>query len=89
MIQVHTKVTDQEQVFVPATICSLLGITPGAVLQWTREGDHVVLRRVGSRSTLEVYKALFPVPEPVGPAMPHAELKLGIRQRIRRRQATG
>jgi len=87
MMQIHTKVTSQGQVSVPAAFRTLLGITPGSTLEWTQEGDHVVVRRAGRHGTAEVHQALFPEAASAGPARTLAELKQGIREHVKRRHA--
>jgi len=89
MMQIHTKVTSQGQVSVPAAFRTLLGITPGSTLEWTQEGDHVVVRRAGRHGTAEVHQALFPEAGSVGPVKTLDELKQGIREHVKRRHAGG
>jgi len=97
MLQVHTKLTSQGQVSVPSAIRSLLGLTPGAMLEWTQVGDQIVVTRAIRHSTSEVHQALFPQSpddshvsaSAAAPAKTLAEMKAGIRQHMQRRHARG
>ncbi len=87
-MKVQTKLTSQGQVSVPAAVRSLLHLTPGSVLVWSQDGDRIVVERATRHSTAEVHRALFPEALPKGvPAKSLAELKEGVRQRMRRRHA--
>ena len=57
---------------------------PGAVLEWEVEGDHAVVRRVGSFSSTEIHEAIFDEP-PARRSL--EELEEGLRKSIRRRHA--
>ena len=60
MVIAHSKVTAQGQISVPAEVRRKLGIGPGSVLEWHEEGEQVVVRRAGSYTSEDVYRALFP-----------------------------
>ena len=86
MIRALTKVTSQGQVSVPASIRRALGLTPGAVIEWTEEsGGRFVVARAARHSSQDVHAALFP--EGKAPAQPLDALKQGIAAHMRRRHA--
>lgn len=87
MIKAQTKLTSQGQVSVPAAVRHALGLTPGATIEWTQEGDSIIVRRAVRSSTREVHEALFANEGPGTPAKTLAELKQGIRQNMQRRHA--
>jgi antitoxin PrlF len=88
MQKAQTKLTSQGQVSVPAAVRSFLHLTPGSLLVWSQEGDRIVVERAKRHNTAEVHQALFPAElPPTEPAKSLAELKQGIRQRMRRRHA--
>ncbi len=103
MLKVHTKLTSQGQVSVPSAIRSLLGLTPGAMIEWTQVADQVMVTRAIRHNTLEVHLALFPQMQADNlavavattaataptPAKTLSELKAGIRQRMQRHHARG
>jgi AbrB family looped-hinge helix DNA binding protein len=84
MAPVHSRLTAQGQISVPAPIRRKLGIGPGSVLEWHDAGDHVVVRRAGRFSSADIQRALFP-------AAPRrktlAQLKAGLRRDIKKRHA--
>ena len=81
---VHSRVTSQGQTSVPAEVRRKLGIGPGSVLEWTEEGDRIVVRRAGRYTSEDIHQVLFKSPPP-----PRTldELKEGIRKYVRRRHA--
>jgi AbrB family looped-hinge helix DNA binding protein len=85
MAIVHSKVTAQGQISVPAEVRRKLGVGPGSVLEWEEEGNRMVVRRAGRFSSEEIHRAVF------GPGEPRArsldELKEGIRSHARKRYA--
>lgn len=81
----QSKVTAQGQISVPAEIRRRLGIVPGSILEWDEEGDKVVVRRSGRYSSEDIHRAMFPKQKPA--SHPVAEMKAGIRQRMRERYA--
>jgi antitoxin PrlF len=88
MQKAQTKLTSQGQVSVPAAVRSFLHLTPGSLLVWSQDGDRIVVERAKRHNTAEVHQALFPEELPsTEPAKSLAELKQGIRQRMRRRHA--
>ncbi len=82
----QSKVTSQGQISVPLEVRRRLGVGPGSVLEWDQQGDAVVVRRAGKVSSAEIHAVLFPKP-----AKPRslADLKEGIRKRMRARHARG
>jgi antitoxin PrlF len=82
----HSKLTAQGQISVPAEVRRKLGVGPGSVLEWDEEGDRVVVRRVGRYTSEDVHRSLFRTP-PKPKTL--ADLKLGLRQHIKRRHARG
>ncbi len=89
MQKVQTKLSSQGQVSVPAAVRRLLHLMPGSVLVWAQDGDRIVVERAKRHSTAEVHQALFPggLPGDAPAAKTLAELKQGVRQRMRRRDA--
>lgn len=80
----QSKVTAQGQISVPAEIRRLLGVGPGAVLQWNEENGKIVVSRVGQYTSKEINKALFPN----GTTKKSIEeLKAGIGRNIKERHA--
>ncbi|HEV2176465.1 MAG TPA: AbrB/MazE/SpoVT family DNA-binding domain-containing protein [Terriglobia bacterium] len=85
MALARSKLTAQGQISVPADVRRKLGIGPGSVLEWNEEGEKIVVRRAGRFSSEDIHRTLFPQ----GPPKPRtlAELKQGIRERVRERHA--
>lgn len=82
----HSKVTAQGQISVPVEVRKKLGVGPGSVLEWDEQDDHVVVRRAGRYTSLEIHRALFPDEEAVkGPV----EVRDAVRKYIRKRHARG
>ena len=80
----HSKLTAQGQISVPTKVRQKLGVGPGSVLEWSDEGEHVVVRKAGRYSSKDVHQSLFPK------GVPHrtiAEMKAGIRRHVRKRHA--
>lgn len=87
MALARSRVTAQGQVSVPAEVRRKLGIGPGSLLEWTEEGNAVVVRRSGRYSSEDIHQAVFGHEAP----SPHsvADLKEGIRKHVRKRHARG
>ena len=81
----HSKVTAQGQISVPAEIRRKLGIGPGSILEWADEHGEVVIRRAGRYSSAALHKALFPDGPPHKRSL--EDLKVGLRQAVRKRHA--
>jgi AbrB family looped-hinge helix DNA binding protein len=84
MALAHSKLTAQGQVSVPAKVRQRLGVGPGSVLEWTDEGDRVVVRKAGRYSSEDIHQALF-TKTPSRRTLD--QLKTGIRQHMKRRHA--
>ena len=89
MLKIQTKLTSQGQVSVPAAVRHLLGLTPGATVEWTQVGDTIIVKRAVRSSTRDVHEALFPEADSAASAKTLAELKQGIRRHMQRRHARG
>jgi antitoxin PrlF len=79
-----SKLTAQAQVSVPAAVRRKLGVGPGSVLSWEYDGDRVIVRRIGLYSSADIHDKVFakrPKPKSV------ADLKAGIRERMKKRHA--
>lgn len=79
-----SKVTAQGQISVPAEIRRILGVGPGAVLEWGEENGKIIVRRVGQYTSLEINTALFPSGTKKKSL---EELKAGIGHSIKERHA--
>jgi AbrB family looped-hinge helix DNA binding protein len=89
MLQIQTKLTSQGQVSVPAAIRQLLALTPGSTLVWTQDEGRVTVQRAVRHSTADVHQALFADDAQKLPPKTLADLKQGIRQRMKSRHARG
>jgi antitoxin PrlF len=81
----RSRITTQGQISVPAEIRKKLGVGPGSLLEWSEEGETVVVRRAGRSSFDDIHAAVFPEGAPARKSI--AELKEGIRGRMRKRHA--
>lgn len=57
---IHSKVTAQGQISVPAEVRKKLGIGPGAVLEWEEKDGAYIVRRAGRYTWQDIRTALFP-----------------------------
>jgi antitoxin PrlF len=85
MALAHSKLTAQGQISVPAEVRRRLGLAPGSVLEWDADGEQIIVRRTGRYSSKDIHKALFPKGPPKRRSI--AEMKQGIRRRMRARHA--
>ena len=85
MTLARSKVTAQAQISVPAEVRRRLGIGPGSVLEWSAEGEKIVVRRSARYSSEDVHRVLFPEGTPRRRTL--SELKQGIRDYVRERHA--
>jgi antitoxin PrlF len=85
MSNLHSKVTAQGQISVPAEVRRRLGVGPGSVLVWEQRDGEFIVRRAGKSTSADVHAALFG-DEPRARGKP-VDLKAGIRRYIRRRYA--
>ncbi|HEY3177522.1 MAG TPA: AbrB/MazE/SpoVT family DNA-binding domain-containing protein [Casimicrobiaceae bacterium] len=83
---VHSKLTVQGQISVPAEVRRKLGLAPGSVLEWREQGGHYVVRRATRHTSEEIHRTLFAKP-PQPKTL--AELKAGIKRRVKRKHARG
>jgi antitoxin PrlF len=81
----QSRVTAQGQISVPAEVRKQLGVGPGSVLEWTQEGNRIVVRRAGRYGWDEVRKVLFADQTPRARTL--EELKAGPRLQARRKYA--
>jgi AbrB family looped-hinge helix DNA binding protein len=84
MANAHSKLTAQGQISVPAEVRRELGLAPGSVLEWRQEGAHYVVRRATRHTSEEIRRALFAKPPK---SKSFAELKAGIKQRVKQKHA--
>lgn len=84
MAAVHSRLTAQGQISVPARIRHKLGLAPGSLLEWDDSGDDVLVRRAGRFSSEEIHRSVFSAP-PKPRTL--ADLKDGLRRDIKRRRA--
>ena len=84
MAKIHSRMTVQGQISVPAEVRRKLGLAPGSVLEWHEEGGQYVVRRASRYSSKDIHDAVFQR-QPDAKALP--ELKEGIRRRARRKHA--
>jgi len=80
----YSRLTAQGQISVPAKVRQRLGLAPGSVLEWDEEGGHVVVRKAGRYTSLDIHQALF---ADTPPPRTFEEFKAGIRQHLRSRRA--
>ncbi|MBL0171364.1 MAG: AbrB/MazE/SpoVT family DNA-binding domain-containing protein [Gemmatimonadaceae bacterium] len=81
----QSRLTSQGQVSVPAEVRRRLGLSPGSVLEWEADGEHIVVRRSQKHSSADVHATLFP--DGVAAAHSLQDLKEGIRRDLARRHA--
>jgi AbrB family looped-hinge helix DNA binding protein len=55
----RSKITAQGQISVPAEVRKALGAEPGSILEWSRDGDKVVVRRAGKYTFDDIHRVLF------------------------------
>lgn len=71
----------------PAQVRRKLGVGPGSVIEWTEDGERVVVRRAGRYTFEDIHRALFAKRPPKARTI--EEMKDGLRQRARKRFARG
>ncbi|MBZ5557288.1 MAG: AbrB/MazE/SpoVT family DNA-binding domain-containing protein [Acidobacteriia bacterium] len=81
---IHSRLTAQGQISVPARIRRKLGVGPGSVLEWDDDGERVVVRRAGRFTSEDIHRSVFQRP-PKSRTL--AELKEGVRRDVKRRRA--
>lgn len=81
----ESRVTAQGQISVPAEVRRLLGLAPGAIIEWDAEGDTIIVRRARRYTSGDIHQTLFPSGSPVRRSL--ADLKEGIRSHMKERHA--
>ena len=81
----QSKITAQGQISVPLEVRKLLGMGPGAVMEWYDDNGRLVVRRACRTSWAQIRQVLFP--DGATPRGSAAETKEGIRRLVRKRQA--
>ena len=84
-MNIRSRITAQGQISVPAEIRQKLGVGPGSLLEWSEQGEEIVVRRAGRHSFEDVHAAVFPEGAPARKSI--RDLKEGIRDRMRKRHA--
>ena len=80
MALAHSKLTARGQVSVPAKVRQRLGVEPGAVLEWSEDGDRVIVRQAVRYSSEDIHRVLFATP----PARQRVDqLKAGVRRHVK------
>jgi len=87
MNDIHSKLTAQGQISVPAEVRRRLGVGPGSVLAWEWRDGAFLVRRAGSCTSAAIHEAVFG-PGPHDATKP-TDVKAGIRKYIRKRHARG
>ena len=81
----RSKLTAQGQISVPAEVRRKLGVGPGSVLEWTEEGDKIVVHRAGRFTFEDIHQKLFGTRPPKKRTI--KELEAGKAQYVRERYA--
>lgn len=81
----RSKITAQGQISVPLEVRRKLGVGPGTILEWSEQGDTVVVRRAATYSSEEVHHAIFPDGKKAARSV--EEMDEGIRQHLRAKHA--
>ena len=87
MSNIHSKVTAQGQVSVPAEVRRQLGVGPGSVLVWEWHDGKFIVRRAGMCSSADIHAALFGSTKPARTRS--TDVKAGVRKYMRKRHARG
>jgi AbrB family looped-hinge helix DNA binding protein len=81
----QSKVTARGQISVPAEVRKKLGLGPGSVLEWSEEGEKIVVRKAGRYWSEEIHRTLFgkrpPRPSKLG------DLKKAVGRHLREKHA--
>jgi AbrB family looped-hinge helix DNA binding protein len=85
MALAQSRLTAQGQISVPGAVRRTLGIGPGSVIEWSQEGDKVVVRKAAKFTMKDVHRALFPKGPPSRKSA--KALRDGIRTHIRKKHA--
>ena len=84
MTKVHSRMTVQGQISVPAEVRRKLGLAPGSVLEWHEDGDRYLVCRASRYRSRDSHDAVLRK-KPDARAL--SELKEGIMLRTRRKHA--
>jgi len=84
-MSVHSKLTAQGQISVPAEVRRKLGLGPGSVIEWEERDGEYVVRPVGRTTSLEIHEEIFGSAGSSG--RPPADVRQGITAYIRKRHA--
>lgn len=81
----HSRITAQGQISIPAEVRRTLGVGPGAILEWESCDGGFVVRRATKASTLDAHRVLFAdrAPDSGKPI----DTKVAIADYIRKRHA--
>ena len=82
---IHSKLTAQNQISVPAAIRRKLGVGPGSLLEWSESVEGIIVRRAGRFSSQQIHEKIFGNKSPSRRGL--SELKDGIRRHMRKRYA--
>ena len=85
MALAQSKLTAQGQISVPAEVRKKLGLGPGSVLEWSEEGEKIVVRKAGKYSSEDIHRALFNKRPPKPRKLD--ELKAAVGQHLREKHA--
>ena len=85
MALAQSKLTAQGQISVPAEVRKKLGLGPGSVLEWSEEGEKIVVRKAGKYSSEDIHRALFPKRKPKPRTLD--DLKAAVAQHVREKHA--
>jgi antitoxin PrlF len=88
MTTLQSKLTSQSQISIPAPVRQAMGLKPGSFVEWTIQGEQVIVTRVTKCSTQDIHTALFPESKTTVPQVKSmSDLKEGIKEKMRRRYA--
>lgn len=85
MALAQSKVTAQGQISVPAEVRKKLGLGPGSVLEWSEEGEKIVVRKAGRYSSEDIHRALFAKQSPKPRKL--EDLKEAVARHVREKHA--
>jgi AbrB family looped-hinge helix DNA binding protein len=85
MVLSTSKITAQGQVSVPVEVRRVLGVGPGARLDWEERDGEIRVRRSSTHSCEDIHRSIFGNQRPEAKTSP--ELKDGIREHVRKRHA--
>lgn len=80
----HSRLTAQGQISVPSEVRKKLGLTPGSILEWDENGEHIVVRRAGQFTSEDVHNTIFAQPPK---ARNLSDMKSGMRRHVQKKHA--